>query len=112
MWFKDQRHEDLYNQLKEKAHIVSDIEYCSALYVLAAIGKADVSNYVQRSQIDFDAIKKVMRAWSHSQKGLVKLAATLFNSTVHSAKVDDVFCWLDENNTRVAITALQIRYAR
>ncbi|MBS3885588.1 MAG: hypothetical protein KGZ56_00865 [Dethiobacter sp.] len=112
MWFKNQYHEDLYNCLLAKAQVTRDCEYCSALYVLAATGKTNVVSFVQRREIDFDGLKKAMKAWSHSEKGLVKLAATLFNSTVHSAKVDDVFQWLDEKNVRVAINALQIRYAR
>jgi hypothetical protein len=57
--------------------------------------------------IEFEKLKQVSRAWSSSEKALLKLAATLFNE---QAKVRDVFHHLDEDNCRVALQALEIRY--
>lgn len=109
MYFRDDRHRDIFLALRQKAGVGKDCEYDSALYVLAALGKP-IEKYVQPGAIEFKKLKQVSRAWSSSEKALIKLAATLFNSSVWSVKVSDVFRHLDEENTRVALQGLEIRY--
>ena len=41
---------------------------------------------------------------------MIKLAATLFNYSSWPAKIGDIFYHLDEENTKVALQALEIRY--
>lgn len=109
MYFKSDEHKKLFLALKDKAGQGDDCEYTAALYVLAALGKP-IEKYVQPGAIEFKKLKQVSRAWSSSEKALIKLAATLFNSSVWSVKVSDVFRHLDEENTRVALQGLEIRY--
>ncbi len=109
MYFIDDVHKNRFMVLKAKADQGNDCEYSSALYVLAALGKP-IEKYVQPGAIEFKKLKQVSRAWSSSEKALIKLAATLFNSSVWSVKVSDVFRHLDEENTRVALQGLEIRY--
>jgi hypothetical protein len=109
MYFRDDRHRDIFLALRQKAGVGKDCEYDSALYVLSALGKP-IEKYVQPGAIEFKKLKQVSRAWSSSEKALLKLAATLFNDSTWQAKVGDVFHHLDEDNCRVALQALEIRY--
>jgi hypothetical protein len=109
MYFIDDVHKNRFMVLKAKADQGNDCEYSSALYVLAALGKP-IEKYVQPGAIEFKKLKQVSRAWSSSEKAMLKLAATLFNNSTWSVRVADVFRHLDEENTRVALQGLEIRY--
>ena len=109
MYFKNDAHQKQALTMKNKAGQGDDCEYTAALYVLAALGKP-IEKYVQPGAIEFKKLIQASKAWSTSEKALIKLAATLFNSSVWSVKVSDVFRHLDEENTRVALQGLEIRY--
>lgn len=109
MYFKNDVHKNRFLVLKAKAEQGNDCEYSSALYVLAALGKP-VEKHIQPGAIKFPQLKKASRAWSSSEKALIKLAATLFNYSSWPAKIGDIFYHLDEENTKVALQALEIRY--
>lgn len=110
MYFKNDEHKELFLALKEKTGQGNDCEYTAALYVMAAIGKPVRSSLFIRGGINFSEWFDESSVWSSSEKALAKLAATLFNSGTWPVNIDDVFRHLDEENTRVAIEALKIRY--
>ena len=109
MYFRDDRHRDIFLALRQKAGVGKDCEYDSALYVLSALGKP-IEKYVQPGAIEFKKLKQVSRAWSSSEKALLRLAAALFNASTWPVTIEDVFYSLDEDNVRVALQALEIRY--
>lgn len=109
MYYKNDEHQKRALAMKNKAGQGSDCEYCSAIYVLAALDKP-VEDYIQPGVIAIRALKKDSAVWSSSEKALVKLAISLFGAGAHSARIDEVFWSLDEENTRVALQALEIRY--
>jgi hypothetical protein len=108
MYFRDDRHRDIFLALRQKAGVGKDCEYDSALYVLSALGKSVIPNYIDLATIKMRALKRVAAPWSSSEKALVNLAAALFGAG--KADLSDVFWHLDEENTRVALQALEIRY--
>lgn len=112
MIFLGDLHQEAYNGLKAKTGVSNDREYCSALYVLAAVGKREILRYVTKDGIGFDGLLKAAATWSSGEKALVKLAATLFNAGAWPVSVNDVFYHLDGDSARVAIEALNIRYNR
>jgi hypothetical protein len=98
VWFKDAKQERLYRALCDKAQVqAGEREYLASLYVLAALDKP-VERFVLPREIDFPALVKQARPWSSGEKALVKLAATLFNSTFWKVSLHDVFCRLDSTN--------------
>lgn len=109
MYFKNDEHRDLFLALRQRAGQGNDCEYTAALYVLSALGKP-IERFVQPGAIKFPQLKKASRAWSSSEKAMIKLAATLFNYSSWPAKIGDIFYHLDKENTKVALQALEIRY--
>jgi hypothetical protein len=108
MWFKDDVHRDTYEEYMEKAGVISNCEYSSALYLLAAVNK-DLSNYVSEDGIRFPKLLKEAKAWSNAELALIKLANNLFNGRT-KANVRDIFWSLDQYNTKAAIEAIAIRF--
>ncbi|WP_288959428.1 hypothetical protein [uncultured Aminobacterium sp.] len=111
MYFKNDNdeHKDLFLTLKEKAGQGDDCEYTAALYVIAAIGKP-IRASILKSGINFSEWFKEAEIWSSSERSLLRLAATLFNASTWPVTIEDVFYSLDEDNVRVALQALEIRY--
>lgn len=110
MWFADSEHEKVYARLCEKAQVKEgEREYRSALYVLATLEKP-VEQYIVPQEIDFEALIKAAGPWSSGEKSLVKLAASVFNSCIWKASLDNIFYCLDARNCQVALEALKIRY--
>jgi len=96
-----------------------DREYGAAYYILSAdlATWERASDYIDREGIDFDAMLKGVDL-SHGYELLVQLAANLFGANEETPdgkliqiKVSpcDLIETLDENNFRVALTALQLR---
>lgn len=110
--FKDIHHQQKYQALLSKAKGGSSTEYSAALYLLSALDHKDISDYVASYEINFPSLLRVSRPWSTGEKALVKLASVVFNDTSFKANLGDVFRSLDEENTRVALEALRIRYMR
>lgn len=110
MYFKNNEHKELFLALKNKAGQGNDCEYTSALYVLAALGKR-VAIYLGSDGIDFMILlTDIAQVGSSSEQALTKLAASLFNDSTWHVPIGEIFRHLDEENTRVAIEALKIRY--
>jgi hypothetical protein len=110
LWFKSDKHRQLFVDLDAKMDHPKGMDVLSCIYVLSAIGKSAVKNYVA----DFDVIAldelfEDAKPWSSSEKSLLKLAAHLFNS-IWPANIDEVFYNLDYNNKRIALKAIQMRY--
>jgi hypothetical protein len=112
LYFKNPQHKQAMAVLANLAGTVgtSDIEYKSALYLLAAVGGKDIQKYVDQNCIKFGLLLQDMEPWSSSEKALIRLAATCFNGSEWSIAVHEVFRNLDKDNCRVALTALGIRY--
>jgi hypothetical protein len=108
MYFKDDKHKELFLALKEKAGQGDDCEYTAALYVLAALGKP-VEEYVgEGGGIRFADLFANAEVWSSSERALLRLAGVLFGFGAGvSVTVEDVFWHLDEENCRVALQALE-----
>ena len=109
MYFKSDIHRNRFLVLKKKAGQGNDCEYAAAIYVLSAMGKP-VEKYVQPGDINFSRMFRETHVWSSSERALTRLAATLHNAAVWPIAIYDVFYSLDEENTRVALQALEIRY--
>ena len=110
-YFKNNDHRDQFLALKQKAGQGKDCEYDSALYVLAALEK-HVEEYVSKGGgIKFPQLFEDAEVWSSSERALLRLAGVLFGFGAGvSVTVEDVFWHLDEENCRVALQALEIRY--
>lgn len=87
---------------------VLDPEYTSALYILTAhTGTWNrASSYVSRHGIDFETLLDEVY-FSGGYSVLIQLAANLFNGQIHIDPVE--FLRLDDNNFRIALTALKLR---
>ena len=109
MYFKSDDHKKLFLALKQKAGQGDDCEYTAALYVLSTLGKP-ILKYIQPDGIEFSSLFNDSIAWSSSERALIKLAAALFNAARSPAYIDEVFYSLDEENTRVALQGLELRY--
>lgn len=110
MYYKSNEHQKRALAMKNKAGQGNDCEYDSALYVLAALEK-HVEEYVSKGGgIKFPQLFKDAEVWSSSEHSLLRLAATLFNADTWPVTIEDVFYSLDEENIRVALQALKIRY--
>jgi hypothetical protein len=110
MHFASEDHADTYEALASMAQVGRDREFQAALYVLAAIRYKHLRQYVEPGGIRITALMEDSKPWSTSEKALVRLAATLFNSGAWPVPVGDIFYSLDETNTGVALEALSIRY--
>lgn len=110
--FKGNDHQQKYQTLMAKTKGGNSTEYSAALYLLSALDHKDITGYVAPYEINFPALLRQSRPWSTGEKSLVKLASAVFNDTSFKANIGDVFRSLDEENTRVALEALRIRYMR
>lgn len=110
MYFKDDHHEFMFEQLgvKIRKEQGESKEYRAALYCLAATGKP-VQGHIDSNGISFDKLLKEATKWSSAERALTRLAVDLFNGS-GKATVSEVFSPLDEDNFKVAIEALHIRY--
>ncbi len=86
-----------------------DLEYGSAIYILTADASTwdKAQDYVSSSGILFEEMLQELD-WSGGYQVLIKWAANLFNE--HAANINPVeLMRLDENNFRVALSALVVR---
>lgn len=113
MEFVNEQHQQDYERLRRwQARRKDDIYFDSALYVLAAVGKKQISQYIDEDGIHFPDLIKVAAPWSTSEKGMIHLAWELFNGGPSENKwgVHDIFGRLEEPWCYVALKAIQKRY--
>jgi hypothetical protein len=114
IYFKSVEHEGRFltimQQLGKMYHGKLDQEYGAALYILTADEGIwqRVQSYVGRDGIDIPMMLQEVDL-SGGYSVLVQLAGNLFNSEQHLEPIE--LKRLDDNNFRVALTALQIRRA-
>lgn len=110
MRFKDEHHAAKFKELILRAQAHGERDYTAALFLLSSpLVARRCSKYVEPRGIKFTALIKASAPWSSSEKGLVKLAAALFNNHF-KCDVNDAFWNLDSNNTAIAIEAIKIRF--
>ena len=82
------------------------------LYVLAAVGKKQISQYIDEDGIHFPDLIEVAAPWSTSEKGMIHLAWELFNGGPSENKwgIHNIFGRLGDPWCRVALEAIQMRY--
>lgn len=121
MKFLSKEHEERYNNLVSRADIKGDIEREIAMYVIS--GNSDLyskSNKMydfNNNEFIFDIeenedgeIEIIWKAsLSSSQEKLMRLAFSLFSGT-NKVGVVELFRVLDDNNTKLALNAIQYRY--
>ena len=103
MFFKNDRHKEMYQRLS--ALVPENREYDTATYVLSAIGKAQIAEYVGDG-ISIDAIMQNMDL-SSGEVALAKIAGNLFNG--RECDLQEI-AKLDENNMLVVLEAIKMRY--
>lgn len=120
-YFKGDYHEETYAHYLELLDKVpgTDRYYDTLTYVLAAIGRKDLEECLSSEGIDIEILDTKCERLTNSEKMLVELAFQLFSNnnffdqadgqpevtTVHS-----IFQSLDEENTKVALSAISKRY--
>lgn len=113
MRFVNEQHQQDYEKLRRwQARREDDIYFDSALYVLAAVGKEQISQYIDEDGIHFPDLIEVAAPWSTSEKGMIHLAWELYNGGPSEGKwgVHDIFGRLGNPWDRVALEALKWRY--
>jgi len=108
MYFKNADHKNLFSEYQAQAGTGSNREYGSALYLLAATGKP-LGKYIRNWSIDIRGITTASRGWSSGEKALVKLAVNIFCDS-GKANVNEIFKRLDNDNLKVGLEGLAIRY--
>ena len=118
IFFKSEAHKARFLAAVQQAGKVfngkPDTEYAAAYYILTADTGTwqKASGYIDREGMHFEELLKEVD-FSHGYAVLVQLAANLFNEYSEAGKqvkpVDLMI--LDEENFRVALTALEIRYS-
>lgn len=77
--------------------------------VLIATGKK-LDEFILNKGINMKGIINTSLKWSSREKALVKLAAIFFNNSTWEFKINEIFPCLDEENFKVAIQALYVRF--
>lgn len=109
LYFKGEDHRDLFESMVIKTGMVKfDVEYWSALYMLSAIGKGKMLEYLGKNKIAFDEIREDMGYMSSSEFALLDLAQDFFNGKGQNGFADNVD-FLDEKNGKVVLTAVRMR---
>jgi hypothetical protein len=116
-FFKSQQHHDRFVQIvyelgktwPEQNHTF-DPAYASALYILTANRSQweYVQGFVDKWGIGFEELLGNIDQWSTSEKLLIRWAANLFHPEHVGVAPADLSC-LDEDNFKIALTALKLR---
>lgn len=113
MKFANQEHEKRYQELAAICQPNSRAkDFPAALFLLSSpllARKSDVAKHVRPGSIIFSKLMEQIGPWSSGEKGLVKLAAAMYNSR-WKVDVNDIFGSLDDKNTGIALEALRIRW--
>ncbi len=112
MKFVDKLHREEFEKLVKKCNAQpGEKDIRAAVYLLSSplLSRKKTERYVHPCGIRFSELLDNAGAWSCSERGLAKLAASLFNSS-WKADVNDVFWSLDAENVDLALEALRIRF--
>lgn len=112
MKFADELHRQEFEKLVNKCHAqMGEKDIRAAVYLLSSplLSRKRCERFVHACGIRFSELQEKCGAWSSSERGLAKLAASLFNSS-WKADVNDVFWNLDAENVDLALEALRIRF--
>lgn len=116
-YFLSGEHEERFQELTQKAEVFEgDIERKALFFILA--GNDDLYKKVnhiydfRESEINPDCLESGKVDFSSSARKLVKLAYNLYNSYPSEETVIDTFYLLDEENFKLAINAIKLRFNR
>lgn len=113
-YFLDMEHKENFNELMERAKVSKgDTERKALFYIVS--GNFDLYNKVnhiynfEENKINIDCLEGGKVDFSSSSRTLVKLAYNLYNS-YPSDSVIDTFYLLDEQNFKLAMNAIRLRF--
>ena len=82
----------------------------ATVYALSGIGMAHVIKpLIHGHYIDMEALITEGAKWSSGEKALLKLASNIYDSDF-PATIHEVFSSLDDENTKLALETLRLRY--
>lgn len=111
MWFINPTHKQRYYEMKVKADQADDIYYDSAIYILSAVDKAEITDYVDQEHIHFERLTDNTSRWSSGEKAMIHIAWELFNGGPEEKKgIHDCFRSLGKTWAQVAVNAIRMRY--
>lgn len=111
MHFADKLHHKKFQEMMRICHKRQmENDYLAAIFLLSSplLGKK-AEKYIWPGEIRFSELMERCGVWSSGEKGLLKLAASLFNSG-WKADLNDIFWSLDAENVELALEALRIRF--
>ena len=116
-YFLNNEHKERFQELTQKAKVFEgDMERKALFFILA--GNDDLYKKVnhiynfKENGIDPDCLESGKVYFSSSARKLVKLAYNLYNSYPSEDTVIDTFYLLDEENFKLAINAIKLRFNR
>ena len=112
MKFTDDLHREKFHEMVGKCQArPGEKDLLAAVYLLSSplLAGKRVEKYIRPGEIRFSELMESSGAWSSGEKGLLKLAASLFNSC-WKADVNDIFWSLDTENAELALEALRLRF--
>lgn len=109
--FLNNGHKETFQELEEVAQTrPGEKDFKAAIYILSCpLLASRCEKYIKPREIGFTDLMDDAQVWSSSEKGLLSLAAALFNSA-WKADINNVFWNLDDDNTALALEALKIRF--
>lgn len=113
-YFKDEHHRELFWRFLEKAGRVNflDREYEPFLYLLSAVGKPYLDEYIQTSGVLVGKLQETIKPFSHSEEAMIRAGINMFNSDLDEISVYKTFAHLDGDNVKAVIQAIKIRFLR
>jgi len=117
LFYKNQYHEELYNQFTSKLNN-DDTYYKAFAYVAAAIEKKEILNALDDCNIDKDLLLVMSKAWSYSERAMLEIAWQMFNDVnlyeiegeIKYPTIKSIFNSLDSENLKVVIEAIGLKY--
>lgn len=117
MFYKNQYHEELYNQFTSILNN-DDTYYKSFAFVAAAIEKKGILNALDEFNIDKDLLLDMSKAWLNSERAMLEIAWQLFNDVnlyeiegeIQFPIIKSIFNSLDSENLKVVIEAIGMKY--
>ena len=110
--FKDKQHEnDFFYLMDTLNRPLTDREYGSLAYVIAAAGKTGViTDIIEDEGIDVEVLQERMGVFSSSERAMIRFGLQLYNSNIDDIKLNDVFWSLDDENTKVIKSVIDYRF--
>lgn len=119
MYFKSDYHREIFEELISRFNS-HDRYYVGFAYVASAIHKETITKVASDHELDYEKLIEMSGVWSNSERAMIELAYQMYNGgnlyydyddRPEYSTINDIFRSLDEDNTRVATTAITMKYA-